>query len=134
MARRLKILDNYADLHSMIERWVIHTIQSCTGGLGYPRKSLDFSYVTSPASSVDPTGFAAQDFTDIEEAMQLLSDTDRELFAAIKMYYMAWTIPALTAAGFPFAPHQTYYDRLTRAHAWLQSEMQHTMNRRKEVA
>jgi hypothetical protein len=134
MARRLKALDVHADLCSMLERWVIHTLQSVIGGLGYPRKSLDFSFVTSPASSVDPTGYAAQDYSDLESALDKLKDADVELFCAIKAMYMPWTIPALVAAGCKVAPHQTYYDRIKRAHVWLESEMAEQLYRRKQMA
>ncbi len=131
MARRLKILDSYSDLCSMLDRWVIHQLKSVAGGLGYPRKSLDFAYVTSPASSVDPTGYSAEDHAELEIALDSLAKEDGELFAAIKMHYMPWTIIALQGNGYPFAPHQTYYDRLKRAHAWLHSEMQGIMSLRK---
>jgi len=123
MARRLRILDDYADLCALIDRWVIRQLQSVAGGLGYPSKSLDFSYKSSPASSIDPTGFCAEDHRDVERALDALADADRELFSAVKMHYMPWTIVALQANGHPFAPSQTYYDRLRRAHAWLKSEL-----------
>ena len=132
MARRLKLLDAHADLCSMLERWVIHQIHSLTGGLGYPRKSLDFSYVTSPASSIDPTGFSAEDHRDTEQAFQNLCEADQDLAAAIKMYYMPWTIRALEDAGYPVAPNQTYYDRLKRAHQWMESEMSSILATRRE--
>lgn len=134
MPRRLRILDEHADLCSLIERWVLYQFLSVCGGLGYPRKSLDFSYKSSPASSIDPTGYAVQDHRDIEAAMKKLAETDIDLYAAVKMYYMPWTIRGLQADGYPFAPDQTYYNRLQRAHRWLSSEMRDILHRRHKKA
>lgn len=132
MARRLRILDEYADLCSLMERWVIHQMKSVTGGLGYPRKSLDFSYIQSPASSIDPTGYSAEDHTDTDLAFENLCKADSELAAAIKMHYMPWAIEELVKAGYPFSPDKTYYNRLKRAHVWLGSELRQILAKRKE--
>jgi hypothetical protein len=131
MAKRLKILETHADLCALLDRWVIHQMKSVTGGLGYPRKSLDFAYIQSPASSIDPTGYAAEDHSDTDTAFDNLCRDDHELAAAIKMHYMAWTIPALIAQGYPVGPSQTYYDRLKRAHVWLESELRAVLAARK---
>lgn len=131
MARRLRILDDYADLCSLLDRWVIHQMHSVAGGLGFPRKSLDFSYIQSPASSIDPTGYAAEDHRDTDKAFDSLCKADLELAAAIKMHYMPWSTKALIEEGYPFAPHQTYYDRLVRAHRWMESELNRVMVTRK---
>ncbi len=58
------------------------------------------------------------------QAIEALAQHDQELWAAVRMYYMPWTIQSLMAEGYPFPPvrHKTYYDRLERAHAWLRSE------------
>lgn len=131
MARRLKILEAHADLCSLLDRWVIHQMKSITGGLGYPRKSLDFSYIQSPASSIDPTGYSAEDHGDTDQAFANLCSSDASLAAAIKMHYMPWTVVALMADGYPFNPSQTYYDRLKRAHVWLESELFRVLAERK---
>ena len=125
MARRLQILERYADLCKMIELWVVHELQATTGSLGYPRKAPGFGeFQVRQGGYVDPTGFSAWDHRAVSASIEALAETDRDLFAAVKMYYMPWTVQGLVGDGFPFPPDrtQTYYDRLTRAHAWLHSE------------
>lgn len=131
MARRLKILESHADLCALLDRWVIHQMKSVSGGLGYPRKSLDFAYIQSPASSIDPTGYAAEDHSDTDAAFASLCEADLHLAAAIKMHYMPWTVDALMGEGYPFSPSQTYYDRLKRAHVWLDAELWRVLAQRK---
>ena len=120
---RIQCLDPYTELCELIERWVIYDIKACTGALGYPRKSLDFSFIQSPASSIDPTGYAAQDHGDMASVVNRLAETDEKLFAAVAMYYKPWTIVGYEERGFPRAPAQTFYNRLVRAHSWMHSEM-----------
>lgn len=131
MSRRLAILDRYSDLCKLIEMWVIHEVQSTAGSLGYPKKSPGFGEGQArQAGYVDPTGYSAWDHRAVARAIDKLAEHDAELFAAVKMYYMAWTVAPLVAQGFPFPPvrSQTYYDRLERAHAWLQSEWRIQLN------
>lgn len=125
MSRRLAILDRYSDLCKLIEMWVIHEVQATAGSLGYPKKSAGFGGGQArQAGYVDPTGYSAWDHRAVARAVDSLAAVDRDLFAAVQCYYMPWTIRGLVADGFPFPPvrAQTYYDRLERAHAWLQSE------------
>ena len=131
MGRRLKCLDDYADLCSMLERWVTYTMRSVTNSLGYPRKSLDFSFVHSPASSIDPTGCSIEDHRDLEMALEALAEKKPEFSAAVRMYYMPWIVPNLTVLGYPFAPDQTYYNRLKGGHSWLKDYMRTTVIARK---
>lgn len=120
---RIQCLDPYVELCELIERWVVYDIKWATGALGYPRKSLDFSFIQSPASSIDPTGYSAQDHGTLAAAVNRLAEEDEKLFAAIAMYYKPWTIRSFEERGYPRAPDQTFYNRLVRGHAWLQSEM-----------
>ena len=125
MSRRLAILDRYSDLCKLIEMWVIHEVQATAGTLGYPKQSPGFGQgQVRQAGYVDPTGFSAWDHRAIARAVDALAQTDRDLYAAVQCYYMPWTVQSLVDAGFPFPPirAQTYYDRLERAHGWLQSE------------
>lgn len=123
MSRRLAILDKYADLCKLIEMWVVHEIQATAGSLGYPRQSAGFGQGQRiQAGYVDPTGYSAWDHRAISRSIESLANTDKNLFAAIKMYYMAWTIKELSENGYPFSPAKTYYERLQRAHVWLDSE------------
>lgn len=120
---RLKCLDRFTELVELIERWVIHDIKEASGGLGYPSQSLHVSNIRVLASSIDPTGYSAEDHRQVADAVHALAGTDADLFAAICMYYKPWMLPALIARGFPAAPSQTFYDRLVRAHTWVQSEL-----------
>jgi hypothetical protein len=125
MSRRLAILDRYADLCKLIEMWVIHEVQATAGSLGYPKKAAGFGEgQAKQAGYVDPTGYSAWDHRAVERAIDNLMKHDRDLYAAVQCYYKPWTAPGLLAAGFlfPSVRAQTYYDRLERAHAWLQSE------------
>ena len=125
MSRRLAILDRYADLCKLIEMWVIHEVQATAGTLGYPKQSPGFGQgQVRQAGYVDPTGFSAWDHRAIERALNALMEQDKDLYAAVQCYYKPWTVKDLIAAGYPFPPirAQTYYDRLERAHGWLQSE------------
>ena len=131
MARRLKILESHADLCALLDRWVIHQMKSVSGGLGYPRKSLDFAYIQSPASSIDPTGYAAEDHSDTDAAFASLCAAYLQLAAAIKMHYMPWTVMALMGEGYPFSPDKTFYNRLVRAHVWMESELFRVLEERK---
>jgi len=128
---RLRCLDPYSELCELIERWVIRDIKAAAGALGYPRKSLDFSFIQSPASCIDPTGYSAQDHSVIATAVDRLAHEDESLFATIAMYYKPWTIAGFVERGFPRAPDQTFYNRLVRAHRWLQSEMLDELKTRK---
>lgn len=137
MSRRLSILDRYADLCKLIELWVVHEMQATSGSLGYPKKSPGFGEGQArQAGYVDPTGFSAWDHRAVANAIDALSKHDQHLFAAVKMHYMAWTIPALIDAGFPFPPDraQTFYDRLQRAHAWLDSEWRNQLRELRHVS
>jgi hypothetical protein len=103
-------------LVSLLNQWAIHDLRSQTGGLGYASGSSWMRGLkSSPASSVDPTGFAARDFRDVEAAMESLRTDEMNLWAAVMMYYRPWAVEAFRAEGYPFA-NSTYYDRLHRAH------------------
>jgi hypothetical protein len=108
---------NPAWLVSLLNQWAIHDLRSQTGGLGYASGSSWMRGLkSSPASSIDPTGYAARDFRDVESAMEDLRATGVNLWAALMMYYRPWVIAAFRDAGHPFQT-STYYDRLHRGHA-----------------
>lgn len=137
MSRRLAILDRYADLCKLIEMWVRHELQATTGSLGYPRQSAGFGEGQArQAGYVDPTGYSAWDHRAVERSLNALAHAEPDLWAAVKMHYMTWTIPAMMSQGHPFPPRcaQTYYDRLTRAHAWLNSEWRIQLGLLKQAA
>jgi hypothetical protein len=116
-------------LVALLGAWARHDLKSESGGLGFASGSSWMQGLkSSPASSIDPTGWAAGDFRDLEASMDRLLEAERELWAAVTMYYKPWVIRAFVDEGFPFQ-NGTYYDRLHRAHAWLATEM----NRRRDA-
>lgn len=108
---------NPAWLVSLLNQWAIHSLRSETGGLGFASGSGWMRGLkSSPASSVDPTGYAARDFREVDAAMDSLRQNGLNLWAAVTMYYKPWTVNAFRAEGYPFAS-STYYDRLHRGHS-----------------
>jgi hypothetical protein len=122
-AARLQCLEPYAELCDLITQWVTRDMAEAAGALGYPHQSLQAVNIRVLASSIDPTGYSAQDHAAVANAVNALSLADEKLFAAVAMYYKPWMIPAMVERGHPQAPDQTFYNRLVRAHAWLQSEV-----------
>lgn len=114
MGRRAEIQPAW--LVSLLNQWAIHDLRSQTGGLGYASGSSWMRGLkSSPSSSIDPTGFSARDFRDIETVMEELLVTDISLWAALMMYYRPWAVDAFRHEGYPFG-NSTYYDRLHRGH------------------
>jgi hypothetical protein len=115
MGRRVEL--NPAWLVSLLNQWALHDLRSQTGGLGYASGSSWMRGLkSSPASSIDPTGYAARDFRDVESAMEDLRVNGVNLWAALMMYYRPWAVAAFQNEGYPFQ-NSTYYDRLHRGHA-----------------
>lgn len=115
MGRRIDIEPRW--LVSLLNQWAIHDLRSQTGGLGYASGSSWMRGLkSSPASSIDPTGYSARDFRDIEAAMTWLMAAHNNLWASVMMYYRPWAIKAFQAEGYPFQT-STYYDRLHRGHS-----------------
>ncbi len=108
-------------LVSLLNQWARHDLRSNTGGLGYASGSSWMRGLkSSPASSIDPTGFAARDFRDIDAAMVWLCEAYKPTWAAVNMYYKPWVIEAFKDEGYPFgAGNKTYYNRLHDGHARL---------------
>ena len=122
MAKRAQL--NPAWLVSLLSQWAIHDLRTQTGGLGYASGSSWMRGLkSSPASSIDPTGFAARDFRDVESAMNDLRVTKTNLWAAVTMYYKPWAVAGFKAEGFPFG-NRLYFDRLHRAHKELAETME----------
>lgn len=117
MGKRLEI--SPAWLVSLLNQWALHDLRSQTGGLGYASGSSWMRGLkSSPASSIDPTGYAVRDFRDVEAAMRELMEGETPLWAAVTMYYKPWVVEAFKTEGYPFGT-STYYDRLHRAHAQI---------------
>ncbi len=131
MARRADIKPAW--LVSLLNQWALHDLRSQTGGLGYASGSGWMRGLkSSPASSIDPTGYAARDFRDIEAAMDDLRQKGRNLWAAVTMYYKPWAVASFRDQGFPFAT-STYYERLHRGHSELAWFLDNLREARKEL-
>jgi hypothetical protein len=130
MGKRAEIEPRW--LVSLLNQWAIHDLRSQTGGLGYASGSSWMRGLkSSPASSIDPTGFAARDFRDIEQAMEQLRTVAEHWWAAVMMYYRPWSVQAFREQGFPFNDSR-YYDRLHRAHSRLAEAMDEIKAKRAE--
>lgn len=132
MGKRIQI--EPAWLVSLLNQWALHDFRSQTGGLGYASGSSWMRGLkSSPASSIDPTGYAARDFRDVEAAMDALRVTAVHWWAAITMYYKPWSVAAFREAGYPFNDSR-YYDRLHRGHKALAASMEEWRLARKAAA
>lgn len=130
MGKRLEV--NPAWLVSLLNQWAIHSLRSQTGGLGFASGSSWMRGLkSSPASSIDPTGYAARDFREVDAAMDSLRMSGTNLWAAVTMYYKPWAVAAFRAEGYPFA-NSTYYDRLHRGHSELAMDLNATRAARLE--
>lgn len=102
-------------LVSLMCVWAIHARAADNHHLGYPNKVAWLS-IPGGGSSPDPTGFCAQDFTELEAALDDLKGAHLGQFMAMMMYYKPWGVKACIAEGWPFGD-STYYKRLHAAHA-----------------
>ena len=117
MGKRLEI--NPAWLVGLLNQWARHDLRTETGGLGFASGSSWMRGLkSSPASSIDPTGFEARDFRDVDAAMDDLREKGTTMWAAVTMYYKPWCVAAFREEGYPFCT-TTYYDRLHRGHSEL---------------
>ena len=109
-------------LVSLLNQWAIHSLRSETGGLGFASGSSWMRGLkSSPASSIDPTGYAARDFRDVDAAMDTLRRDQPKLWAAVNMYYKPWVVDSFKAEGYPHG-NSTFWERLERGHreiAWF---------------
>lgn len=128
MGKRLQLEPGW--LVSLLSQWAIHDLRSQTGGLGYASGSSWMRGLkSSPASSIDPTGFAARDFRDVEAAMDNLRGAEPHWWAAVSMYYKPWVVAGFRGEGYPFNDSR-YYDRLHRGHKRLADLMDEIKARR----
>lgn len=121
MGKRIQLEPGW--LVGLLSQWALHDLRSQTGGLGYASGSSWMRGLkSSPASSIDPTGFAARDFREVEGAMRDLMRTRKELWAAVSMYYKPWAVEGFRKEGFPFND-RLYWTRLHRGHELLAETM-----------
>lgn len=101
---------------SLMSRWVYRRMNQA---IGYPKKSAGFSEKTTGGyNHTEPHDYCGKDFSDLECAIDRLREGNQELFAALWMHYLPWSIKGLQAEGWPFG-NSTYYERLHRAHRTL---------------
>lgn len=112
MGRRAEIQPGW--LVGLMSQWAKRQVPGHQLGYNSGSKWM-MGLKASPASSIDPTGFAARDFSDLEAVLESLMQDGLNLWGALMMYYKPWVVPAFQEQGFPFA-NSTYYDRLHRAH------------------
>ena len=114
MGKRIEIQPGW--LVQLLVMWVRKGFAAELGHLGYASGSSWMRGLkASPSSSVDPTGFAARDFGDLDASLKMLDEMDKTLLAALLMHYKPWVIDAFKAEGYPFG-NSTYYERLHRSH------------------
>lgn len=118
-------------LVSLMCQWARRELAGQDGGLGYPKKAAFLLIHSNTPAKVDPTGESAQDFRELDEALELCRLNHLPLWAALMMYYKPWSIAGLRAEGFPFAPNQIYFTNLHKAHSCLETML---LNMRGQMA
>lgn len=109
-------------LVSLMCQWARRELAGQDGGLGYPKKAAFLLIHSNTPAKVDPTGESAQDFRELDEALELCRATRLELWVTMMMYYKPWAVAALQAEGYPFGS-STYFKRLHIAHLWISSKI-----------
>ena len=106
-------------LVSLMVRWSRRSLKVESGALGYPTRSAGFSEKTTGGyNHSNPTTFGIEDFTDLDEALQVLGACNQAQFVSMMMYYKPWIVAALRAEGWAFGD-STYFKRLHAAHAFV---------------
>ena len=109
-------------LVSLMCQWARRELAGQDGGLGYPKKSAFLLIHSSTSARVDPTGESAQDFRELDEALEACRRDRAELWVTMMMYYKPWAIAGLQAEGYPFG-NSTYFSRLHIAHKWISQQI-----------
>lgn len=132
MGKRIQL--EPAWLVSLLNQWAKHGLASELGHLGFASGSSWMRGLkSSPASCIDPTGFAARDYTDLEAGIKAMGRVRPQQLIAVMMYYKPWGVQAAIAEGHPFN-NTTYYDRLHAGHRWLSDHLDTIRIARKVVA
>jgi hypothetical protein len=114
-------------LVSLMSVWARGERARDNGHSGYPNKVAWLS-IPGGGTSPDPTGFCAQDFTELNDALEELRESALPQLVAMIMYYKPWGVQACIAEGWPFGD-STYYQRLHAGHAKVAA----SINRRREM-
>lgn len=105
-------------LVSLMCQWALRERAVQDGGLGYPKKVAFLLIPSGTDTHTDPTGQSAQDFADLDAALEACRADRLELWVTMMMYYKPWAVASLVAEGYPFG-NSTYFKRLHIAHAWV---------------
>lgn len=105
-------------LVSLMCQWARRELASQDGGLGYPKKAAFLLIHANTPTKVDPTGESAQDFRELDAALDAIRADRLELWVTLMMYYKPWAVAGLAAEGYPFG-NSTYFKRLHLAHAFV---------------
>lgn len=109
-------------LVSLMCQWARRELSSQDGGIGYPKKAAFLLIHSNTPAKVDPTGDSAQDFRDLDSALEACRSERIELWVTMMMYYKPWAIAALAAEGYPFG-NSTYFKRLHLAHTYISNNI-----------
>lgn len=109
-------------LVSLMCQWAVRQRALEDGGLGYPKKAAFLLIPSGTDVHTDPTGQSAQDFADLDAALDTCRADRMELWAAMVMYYKPWSVPTFVAEGYPFG-NSTYFNRLHIAHRWIGAQI-----------
>jgi hypothetical protein len=103
-------------LVSLMCVWATSERARDNGHSGYPNHVAWLTVRGGGPSIPDPTSFCAQDFTELNEALEELRESHLGQLMAMVMYYKPWGVEACRAEGWPFGD-STYYARLHAGHA-----------------
>lgn len=103
-------------LVSLMCVWATHERAVDNKHLGYPSQAAFLTVGRATAAHADPTGYCAQDFTELERGLADLKGYHLGQYMAMMMYYKPWGVEACRAEGWPFGD-STYYARLHAAHS-----------------
>jgi hypothetical protein len=103
-------------LVSLMCVWALHERAADNKHLGFPSQAAFLTIGRATVAHADPTGYCAQDFTELESALDSLRESHQGQFMAMMMYYKPWGVEACVAEGWPFG-NSVYYARLHAAHS-----------------
>jgi hypothetical protein len=102
-------------LVSLMCVWAVHERASDNRHLGYPSQAAFLTIGRATSAYADPTGYCAQDFTELEGALESLKNLHLGQYMAMMMYYKPWGVKACQEEGWPFGD-SVYYKRLHAGH------------------
>lgn len=103
-------------LVSLLNVWARAGLYRDRDEVGWYKQSAFLTVGRATTGHSDPTAYCAQDFRELEEALEDLRGFHLGQFMALMMYYKPWGVEAARAEGWPFND-STYYKRLHAAHA-----------------